>query len=87
MPKIKSTVDKDIEKEYEFYLSQPQEWKEENRGKIVLIKDQKIHGLFVAYEDALQDGLKQFGNVKFLLHEIGSEEIVHYTTPSLIGAI
>ncbi len=79
-------LDKDIKQEYDFYLSQPEEWKKENYGKTVLIKDQKIHGIYASHEDAFQEGIKKFGDSKFLIHEIGSEDVLNYNTFSLTGA-
>ncbi len=78
-------LDEDIKREYDFYLSQPEEWRKENYGKTVLIKDQKIHGLSASYEDAFQECIKQFGDTKFLIHEIGSEDVLNYNTFSLTG--
>lgn len=79
------SIDKTIEKEYQFYLSQPDEWKKVNYGKFVLIKDQNIIDTYSSYEDALKEGLKRFGDVPFLAHKIGEEDIIHYTTFGLMG--
>ncbi len=80
-------IDKQLQEEFEFYLSQPEEWKKENYGKFVLIKDQKIQGIFQSYEDAIQFAIEKFGNEKFLIQEVGSEERVNYNTFSILGAI
>lgn len=73
--------------EFEFYLAQPEAWRNRNSGKFVLIREKVIHGVFDTYKDALQEGVKLFGNEQFLIHQVGSEGIVHYNTFSLLGAI
>jgi hypothetical protein len=80
-------VDKELLKEFEFYRSQPEEWRKQNNGKFVLIKNQQSCGIFESYADALQEGVKKFGTEKFLIQKIGSEDAINYNTFSLIGAI
>ena len=77
--------DERLRGDLDFYLSQPEEWKVRNVGKFVLIKNREICGIFENYKDALQEGIKLFGGDGFLLHEIGSENVVHYNTFSLLG--
>lgn len=81
------SIDKNIEHEYAFYLLQSEEWKRDHHGKFALIKDQTIVGIYTSYEDALQQGLGQFGDVPFLIHEIGSENTPQVNTFSLLGMI
>lgn len=78
-------VDIQLQKELEFYLKQSDDWKKQNYGKFVLIKDQKIHGTFESYEDALKEAVEKFGNTKFLIQEIGSEDRINYSTFALLG--
>lgn len=80
-------VDEELKEEFEFYKNQPEEWRKENQGKFVLIKDQKVRGTFESYADALQEGTKLFGDKKFLIQEVGKEEEINYNTLSLMGAI
>ncbi len=78
-------MDKELKTEFEFYLSQPNDWKKQNQGKLVVIKEGQIHKIFESYNDAFSYGVETFGNVKFLIQEMGSEDIVHYTTQGLLG--
>ena len=78
-------IDKALEKEYQFYLSQSDEWKKQNHGKWVIIKDQKIVDIYTTYEDTFKKGIEKFGNIQFLIHQVGSEERVNYNTFSLLG--
>ncbi|OIN97877.1 hypothetical protein AUJ66_02040 [Candidatus Desantisbacteria bacterium CG1_02_38_46] len=80
-------VDEKLKKEFEFYKSQPEEWRKENQGNFVLIKDQKIQGIFESYTDALQEGVKLFSTEKFLIQQVGQEDIINYNTSSLIGVM
>ena len=79
-------IDQDLDREYGFYLQQADEWKQTHRGKFVVIYQQAIHGIYVAYEDALRAALTQLGDVTFLIHEVGEENKVHVTTQALMGA-
>ena len=81
------SIDKQLQRELEFYLKQSEDWKKQNHGKFVLIKDQAIHGIFESYEDALQEAVKKFDNEKFLIQQVGTEDRVNYNTFALLGAI
>ncbi len=80
-------VDPEILKEFNFYKSQSEEWKKLNSGKFVLIKNQEIQGIFENYSDALQEGVKKFGNENFLIYQVGKEDVINYNTFSLIGMV
>ncbi|MCL4557586.1 MAG: hypothetical protein M1491_02960 [Deltaproteobacteria bacterium] len=80
-------VDPEILKEFNFYKSQSEEWKKQNNGRFVLIKNQEIQGIFENYSDALQEGVKKFGNEKFLIYQVGKEDVINYNTFSLTGMI
>jgi len=80
-------VDEELKKDFEFYKNQNENWHQENRGKFVLIKNQKIVGIYDSYIDALQEGIKKFGEEKFLIQEVGTEDNVNYNTFSLMGVI
>jgi predicted choloylglycine hydrolase len=80
-------VDPEILKEFNFYKAQPEEWKKQNNGKFVLIKNQEIYGIFENYADALQEGVKKFVNEKFLIYQVGKEDVINYNTFSLIGMV
>lgn len=80
-------VDKELLEEFQFYKMQSEGWKKENNNKFVLIMEQSIYGIYESYVDALSEGVKNFGAKKFLIQQVGSENIVNSTTLSLIGAI
>lgn len=67
-----------LEKEYEIYKKNKEKLLVENIGKFVLIKDMRIVDIYVSYEDALKSGLKEFGNIPFLIKKIEREEEVNF---------
>ena len=81
-----ASLDQDIKAEFLFYLGQPEEWKKENQGKFVVIKNKEIHNILEDYKDALSYAVNEFGDEKFLIHQVGAEDMIHYTTQALMGA-
>lgn len=61
----------------------PELLREQGQGKFVLIHDHDIAGFFVAYEDAISAGYKQFGLSPFLAKQILATEQVHHITRSI----
>ena len=72
-----------LEREYQVFKEQKSELLAKGEGKFALIKGDTIIDIFASYEDALKEGLKRFGDVPFLIHEIQREEDVNffYTHP------
>jgi len=58
-----------LEKELETYY---RNWKEleKQEGKFVLIKGNKVHGVYSSYEEALKEGYRAFGTNSFLVKQI-----------------
>lgn len=52
----------------------------ENEGQFVLVHGDRIVGFFVAYEDAVSEGYKEFGLDPFLVKRIESVETAHLIT-------
>ncbi len=77
----------DIKDEYKFYLSLDDDLKKNNYGKFILIKDQKVVGIFESEADAYREAVQKFGEDTFFIHQILPEEFVHYNTFSLMGLI
>lgn len=80
-------IDKELEKDFKFYKNQDKSWYQENYGKFVLIKNQKIINIYNCYPDTLKEGINKFGEEKFLIQQIGIEDNINYNTFSLIGEI
>ncbi|MBI3292432.1 MAG: hypothetical protein HYZ73_06450 [Elusimicrobia bacterium] len=67
-----------LEHEYQVFNQRRPELVSKGEHKFVVIKGDKILDIYTSYEDALKDGLRQFGNVPFLIKEIEREENVHF---------
>ena len=67
-----------LNKEYTTFLECKDQWITEHLNEFVLIKGTKIIGFYSSYRDALENGLKRFGNVPFFIKVIMEEEEVHF---------
>lgn len=47
-------------------------------GRVVLIKDNKLIGIYDTTEKAYEEGLRQFGNVPMFIKELRKEEPVSF---------
>lgn len=77
----------ELQTELEFYNSKKAELLAHHKGQFALIKGKKLIGTYTTWDEALKDGIKQLGNVPFLIKEVQErEEIVQF--PALaVGAI
>jgi len=67
-----------LEREVSYFNSVQDDLKRENpQGGHVVIKDHKVLGVFGTRNDALEEGLKAFGNVVFLVRSIEDEKDHH----------
>jgi len=73
-----------LEQELKTYEKEKERLLFEAKGKFVLIKGDKIIGVYAAKEDALIEGYKRFGNAEFLVKEITEIEPVHFFTRPLV---
>lgn len=75
-----------LKQELRIYEREKNNLLSEARGKFVLIKGDKVIGIYASQEDALAEGYKQFGNKEFLVKEISEIEPVNFfTRPLVIG--
>jgi len=69
----------ELEKEFNLYRElKPSLIQDGHQGKFIVIKDNEVFDIFMTYEDALRQGLRRYGNVPFLLHQISRFERVHH---------
>ena len=54
-------------------------------GKFVLIRSDRVFGVYDSKMDAIADGYKQFGNVPFLVKQIVRVEIPQNFISNLLG--
>ena len=63
-----------LEKELKTYEELKSKLREENpSGGFAVIKEDKILGVWNSRQDALNAGIKEYGNVPFLVKEIGEK--------------
>ncbi|MBI3319406.1 MAG: hypothetical protein HYZ89_02305 [Candidatus Omnitrophica bacterium] len=67
-----------LEREYKVFKDHHAELLAKGEGKFALVKGDTISDIFTSYEDALKEGLRRFGDVPFLIHEIQREEDVQF---------
>ena len=67
-----------LEEDLAYFNSVSSELARENKGKFVLIKDGKAHGIFSSFSDAHTDALKKFGLTEVLIMQIGVEPPINY---------
>ncbi len=58
-----------------------------DRGKFVLIKDEKIIAVYDTYDDAIKVGIDKFGNTPFLVKQILEVEPTGNFTSNLIKIV
>lgn len=67
-----------LQQEYDVFLSHLDDFVSNHINEFVLIKGKKIISFSKSYEDALKEGLTQFGNVPFFIKVVKKEEEVHF---------
>ena len=73
-----------LKKELELFDKKKDELVKENLGKYVLIKENRIIGLYDTEKDAIKVGIDKFGNVPFLVKKVEKIEQSHNFTSNLI---
>lgn len=73
-----------LEKEIETYKKNKEELISKHLGKFVLIKENKIIGIFESQKDAINEGIKKYGNNEFLVKKIEEVEQTQNFTSNLI---
>lgn len=76
-----------FEKELEYYKANKEELLKHHENQYAVIKENKLLGAYTTEQEAYEAGLKEFGNVSFLIKRVTKqEEIVRF--PALaIGVI
>lgn len=73
-----------LKKELETYEDSKASLLKSSRGKFVLIKEDKIIGIYDTYNDAIKIGIDKFGNKPYLVKRILEVEPTENFTSSLI---
>lgn len=73
-----------LTKETETYQNNKEDLLRESSGKFVLIKGEKIIGVYDTRNDAIKIGIDKFGNSPFLVKKISEVEETQNFTSNLI---
>ncbi len=65
-----------LETELEYFNAHRTEWLQHYEGKVVLVKDTELRGVFDSENQAYEEGVKTFGNVPFLIKRVLREDLV-----------
>lgn len=63
-----------LEKEIEAYERNLEDWLRQYKDRFVLVKGEKLIGVFNTTDEALSEGARQFGLESFLVRQVKEEE-------------
>jgi len=63
-----------LEQERDFYDAHLQEWLGNSAGRIALVKDRELIGLFDTVEDAIKEGGRRYGTQSFLVRRVENRQ-------------
>jgi hypothetical protein len=76
-----------FEKELEYYKANKDEFLQHHENQFVLIKDDKFFGAYTTEQEAYEAGLKELGNVSFLIKRVTKEEEIIRFPALSIGVV
>lgn len=63
-----------LQKEREFFKANQAEWVKMHSGKFVLVKGEKLIGVFDSDQNAVAEGLRLFGSESFLVRGVNEKD-------------
>lgn len=63
-----------LQKEREFFKANQAEWVKMHSGKFVLVKGEKLIGVFDSDQKAVAEGLRLFGHESFLVRGVNEQD-------------
>ncbi|MBF0567358.1 MAG: hypothetical protein HQK95_00680 [Nitrospirae bacterium] len=76
-----------MDTEIDFLNENLSEWLKYYKGHFALVKNAQLIGTFTTPEEAYIEGIKQFGNVPFLVYQIKEEKTVDQIPALMHGLI
>lgn len=76
-----------LQKELDYYRAHIEELLQQHQGKFVLIKDQKLLGVFDSDLAAYNEGIAKLGNTMFLIKFVVREEPVQQIPALTLGIL
>ncbi len=72
-----------LDLERAFYATHLPEWVLQHHGKFVLVKDQRLVGVYDTFEMALAESMRQFGLSPALVRRVDPQPIAPVSVPAL----
>lgn len=69
-------IDPELLKDYKFFQSIKEDLLTKHNGKVALVKNEELIGVYDTTEAAYAEGIKRFGNVPLLIARIQAEESI-----------
>jgi hypothetical protein len=76
-----------LEKERDYFNKHRNEWLKQHPGKFVLIKSDKLIGVFNNQTEALAEGARRFGMDSFLVRQVEESEEIVYIPALTLGIL
>jgi len=77
----------ELKEELEYFVSVKEDLLKHHRNQYVLIKGKGLVGTYSTFEEAFNDGVKQLGNVPFLVRQVQEKDEVVQFPALAVGAI
>ena len=74
-----------LQKELDYFQAHLEEWLNVYPGKIALVRDEELVGVFDTLDAALAEGVRRFGPTSFLLRRISREQPRHTILAASLG--
>jgi len=76
-----------LKNELSYFNAHREEWLLHYQGKVVLIKDNELSGVYDSEMEAYQEGVKKFGNVPFLIRRVFKNDTIEAIPALNLGII
>ena len=76
-----------LDREITYYEEHLAEWLTQYPGKIVVVKDQELIGVFDTFDDALAEGARRFGLNSFLVRRVEETQKEEYIPALTLGLL
>jgi hypothetical protein len=78
----------DFEKELKFYIDNQRELVEKYDGKVIIIKNQTVVGIFGTTSEAYNFGVEKYGLGNFAIQQVGKDKETHtavFHSPGIVS--
>jgi len=77
----------ELKEELGYFVSVKEELLKHYKGQFALIKGKELIGTYTTWEEAFNNGIKQLGNVPFLIRQVQEKDEVVQFPALAVGAI